>query len=163
MAAYVCGRLTDKQDWNAAESECKRAMALDPTSPDAALSTAALYRRLKRYPEALEAVSHASGSIDRMRVSKASINAAMGRPDEARRVIAESVEAAKGRYVRADAVARVFVQLGDRETAVRWLQRAVDARSASLLGFDFDAPLIKDDPRVKAIAQQVKASIKPMN
>jgi TolB-like protein/tRNA A-37 threonylcarbamoyl transferase component Bud32/Tfp pilus assembly protein PilF len=163
MAAYVCQSLIDKADWRAAEAECKRGTELDPASPDAALGLAAYYRARKQYPEALAAAARGTLSPDRMRMMLFAVNLEMGKRDEAKRILMEAVATAKTRYVRPDPLAYAFLQLGDKENAILWLGKAVEFRSASLLAELgdklFGHPLIKDDPRVKAMAAQVKASI----
>jgi hypothetical protein len=50
----------------------------------------------------------------------------MGRPADARRILAEMESAAAKHYVPADEIAAIYVALGDKDAAFRWLQRACD-------------------------------------
>jgi len=161
MAAHICGGMIGGNDGAAAtEAECKRALDLDPGAPDAAFALGDFYRYQKRYEEALKTYGRGVANPDRLRTRQAHTYIEMGKPDEARRLAADLEETAKHRYVRGDAVARLYDHLGDKEKTVYWLRRAFDERSASLVGTDFGAWRFKDDPRIQAIAAKIEASIK---
>ena len=118
------------------------------------------YRYQKRYEEALKAYGRGTANPDRLRTRQAQTYIDMGKPDEARRLAADLEETAKHRYVRGDAIARLYDRLGDKEKTVYWFQRAFDERSASLMATDFSALRFKDDSRIQAIAAKIEASIK---
>ena len=50
--------------------------------------------------------------------------ARMGRQAEARRILDQLVEKARTQYIAADSIAAVYVALGEKDEAFRWLERA---------------------------------------
>jgi len=58
--------------------------------------------------------------------------AKMGRQEDARRVLNQRIEKSRQQYVAADSIAAVYVALGDKEEAFRWLERAFDEHSAPM-------------------------------
>jgi eukaryotic-like serine/threonine-protein kinase len=158
MAAYRCNVLLDHLDQ--AEAPCRRAVALDPSSPDAELSLARYYAARKQYDAALRAASLASASPTEMKTELAETYLAAGKKEEARKLALEMIADSKKYYVRLDYPAAIFVEVGDKENAIAALQRAVDDRSASVGTFPFDDPRIKDDPRVKRMAAEVRGRLK---
>src|SRR6266478_2700238 len=58
--------------------------------------------------------------------------AKMGRLEDARRVLNQRIEKSRQQYVAADSIAAVYVALGDKEEAFRWLERAFDEHSAPM-------------------------------
>ncbi len=58
--------------------------------------------------------------------------AKMGRLEDARRVLNQRIEKSRQQYVTADSIAAVYVALGDKEEAFRWLERAFDEHSAPM-------------------------------
>ena len=58
--------------------------------------------------------------------------AKMGRLEDARRVLNQRIEKSRQQYVAADSIAAVYVALGDKEEAFRWLEQAFDEHSAPM-------------------------------
>ena len=72
-----------------------------------------------------------------------------GRADEARLLLSQALEA-KGRgYLEPNAVAHVFVALGDHEHALTWLERAVEERAPYVADMAVEPALdpLRSDPR----------------
>jgi TolB-like protein len=84
--------------------------------------------------------------------------AAMGHQDEARKLLAQLVDAAKSRYVQPYAFALTYLALGDKDQTLNWLEQGVRDRGATFLQFiktdAFFDPL-RGDPRFEAIVQKV--------
>jgi TolB-like protein len=158
MAAYECSALSAHLDQ--AEAPCRRAVALDPGSPDAELALAGYLVGRRQFEEGIRAASLATASPTRMKTVLAESYLKAGRKDEARRLANEMLADSKRHYVRMDSPAIVFMLLGDKENTIAALQRAFDDRSASLWNFPFDNPLIKDDARAQRIADDIKARVK---
>jgi serine/threonine-protein kinase len=76
----------------------------------------------------------------------------------ARNELARALQASKLRYVREDAVARAFAATGDRESAIRWWQKAAVSNSAGLttLGFEREDSTLLSDPRIIAIRSRFR-------
>jgi eukaryotic-like serine/threonine-protein kinase len=60
-------------------------------------------------------------------------------------------------YVIPDAIARVYIGLGDRDEAFRWIDRAVEARSAGLLWLvlEANADPVRSDPRFDKLLKEL--------
>src|SRR5947207_13093452 len=56
----------------------------------------------------------------------------MGRQVEARNILAQLLQVREKRYVSAPVIAAVYVALGDKEEAFRWLERAFEEHSGIL-------------------------------
>jgi serine/threonine-protein kinase len=84
-------------------------------------------------------------------------DAGLGRRAEAARLVADMVEASKSRYIGAEGIAAVYVRLGDANSAFRWLDSAVVARSAYVLSLKADRKWdpIRADPRFAALVQRI--------
>ena len=84
--------------------------------------------------------------------------ASMGRQSEAREILAQLTEAAKKRYVQHYAFALIHLALGEKDQALDWLEKGVQARGGSYLCFikvdPFFDPL-RGDPRFEAVVQKV--------
>jgi tetratricopeptide (TPR) repeat protein len=61
----------------------------------------------------------------------------MGRREDARRVLDQLIEKSRQQYVAADSIAAVYVALGEKDEALRWLERAVEEHSGSFYSYMF--------------------------
>ena len=76
-----------------------------------------------------------------------------------REALQQAVARSNTEYVREDLMARAFMMLGDREQAIRWLVKGA-ASNVGGIDFTIEDPLyapIRYDPRIKAIAERLKA------
>ncbi len=73
----------------------------------------------------------------------------MGRWEDAHRVLDQLIEKSRRQYVTADSIAAVYVALGDKEEAFRWLERAFDEHSAPMYGVAWHPGFraLRSDPR----------------
>jgi TolB-like protein len=85
------------------------------------------------------------------------VYAAAGKRAEAQSMLARLEELGKRQYVDAYMVAVVYSGLGDRDQAVRWLDRAVDEHSAGLAYMAADPFFdnLRADPRFRAIERRL--------
>ena len=90
-------------------------------------------------------------------VESAGERAARESEAKAARLLADMVEASKSRYIGAEGIAAVYVRLGDANSAFRWLDSAVVARSAYVLSLKADRKWdpIRADPRFAALVQRI--------
>ena len=63
--------------------------------------------------------------------------AKMGRRDDARRIVDQLIERSRQQYVAADSIAAVCVALGEKDEALRWLDRAFEEHSGSFYSYMF--------------------------
>ncbi len=110
--------------------EGERSIQLDPNSLYGPPSLAALYRDLGRFDEAISLYQKASAFTGRPGIGLAILYAKMGRREEA--LAALNGTMAKRVYTPGDAIAFVYVALGEYDEALKWIERACEDRSSSL-------------------------------
>src|SRR5260370_30413330 len=84
-----------------------------------------------RFDEAIALYEKAQGITGRGAFGLAITYAKMNQPSEAREVLAKAVSTRAG-YTPGDAIAHVHVALGERDDAIRELERACNERSSSI-------------------------------
>jgi len=88
----------------------------------------------------------------------AHIYAASGNKTEAMKILEQLKELSKQRYVAAYSFALVYLGLGDKEEALRWLEQSYQDRSGSDVGWIRVDPLLdplRSDPRFEALAEKI--------
>jgi DNA-binding transcriptional regulator YhcF (GntR family) len=80
--------------------------------------------------------------------------AKMGRQSDARRILDELKEISATKYVTVDKVASIYVALGEKDEAFRWLERAFE-QYAAVAYFAPEFRPLRSDP-AKALARQSK-------
>jgi tetratricopeptide (TPR) repeat protein len=81
-----------------------------------------------------------------------------GNKTEAEKILEELKELSKQRYVSAYSFALVYIGLGDKEEALRWLEKSYQDRAGSDVGWIRVDPLLdqlRGDPRFEALAERV--------
>jgi TolB-like protein/Tfp pilus assembly protein PilF len=148
----LAGRYTE------AESEARRAIEIDPDFPH---SRSVLGRALLgqgRYDEALEAFESRKGLGPRSYADVAVALAAAGRIDQARQERDRILALSRQRYVPAYDIAVIHASLGDDETALAWLDKAVEERSTlAQVGVDPALASMRANPGFKAILRRIGA------
>jgi adenylate cyclase len=135
----------------------KRTMDIDPDytyfEPDLAL----VYREQGRLRQGLDIYLRLEKTRHQAAPGLAITYARMGKRDEARKTLKELIQMANTRYVPAEQIASVFVALGDKEEAFRWLDRAVNERSATIhdIGPDRDFRALRSDPRFSDLLRRI--------
>ena len=83
--------------------------------------------------------------------------AAAGRRNDARRILAELTGRAQTRYVCPYEVATVYAGLGDKDSAINWLQKGVQERADCMPWIQADSKMdsLRSDPRFAAILRGV--------
>ncbi len=116
--------------------------------PDDALEQ---FAALRDYPTALGGLGHTY--------------ALLGRRDDALGVLAEMDRRAEGNYVSAYNRSLVHLGLGDRETALAWLERAADERTylMSYMAVTSILDPLRDDPRFAALQERMGLANVPFN
>jgi hypothetical protein len=86
-----------------------------------------------------------------------------GETSEARRELAKAVAAARTQYVREDAVAAAYLSLGDRDEAIRWLERGLEADAANITSLNVSELFVelRSDPRFQAIVRRAGLPVVP--
>ena len=133
--------LFNKQAAEALDS-ARRALELDPSCWPAAVFEGGALVSLGEVDAGLRAIERAVTDSGRLLLPLTSLGewlAHAGRKDEARLVLAELVQRAAQGTARASQLSDVYLALGEQETALEWLARAVDQHDP-MIGFSLRGP-----------------------
>ena len=154
-AAYLANDRIDD-----AINEGQRTLLLDPNYFYLDSNLAAAYRDKGNFPEAI-ALYTKSQEATRLPSSGLAITyTRMGRQVEARTILAQLLQAREKRYVSAPVIAAVYVALGDKEEAFRWLERAFEEHSGILQWIAFlpEFRPLHSDARFPHLLRRIGAS-----
>src|SRR5204862_509229 len=95
---------------------------------------ALVYREQGKLQEALDIYLRLAQIRRQPTAGLAITYARLGRKEEARKILEELIQIASTRYFPADQIASVYVALGDNDTAIQWLDRAIQEHSGPIHG-----------------------------
>jgi eukaryotic-like serine/threonine-protein kinase len=126
-AAYLANDLTDD-----AISEGQRTLQLDPNYFYLDSTLAAAYREKGNMAEAVRLYQKAQEATNFPSSGLAITYVRMGQRTEARNILAQLQQERNRRYISAPLLAAVYVALGNKEEAFRWLEQGFTEHSAIL-------------------------------
>src|SRR6059058_3919021 len=126
-AAYLANDRIDD-----AINEGQRTLQLDPNYFYLDSDLAAAYRDKGNFPEAIALYTKSQEATLLPSSGLAITYLRMDRQVEARNILTQLLQAREKRYVSAPVIAAVYVALGDKEEAFRWLERAFAEHSGIL-------------------------------
>lgn len=90
-----------------------------------------VYVQMENYAEAIAAFEHALqvSRQQEVRPALAHAYALAGRSQEARAILQEIINDDSGRYAASPMIARIYLGLGEYETAIHWLEKGLEERS----------------------------------
>jgi tetratricopeptide (TPR) repeat protein len=141
-----------------AEKHLKRALDLDPLSPGAHTRLAEVYQMTGKFPEALELlqrVTSVRGEDPERSIKLAALYAAMGRGSDARRILTNIDRPG----IRSSDIGLVsaYLDLGNKDRAVYWLERAMDEREFAIYAaVDPRLDRLRADPRYQALVSRLR-------
>ena len=157
--AAVCWGLLFAHRARDAVAQCQRGLDLDST-----LAVAHLWRgqALELLADTVAAITELETAVrlgHRSAVTVAGLahaKARFGQGTAARTLLSE-LESLTGRYRPSYEIATVYAALGERDQAIRFLERAITERAHSLVLMAVDPALdpMRDDPRLTAIIRRV--------
>ena len=150
--AYMCAGLTDE-----ALAEAKRTAELDPNYIYQGPLLANIYREKGMYPEAIALFLRAEQLTGQPQPGLAITYAITGRQDEARKILAKLLDVAAKKYVAAEEIASVYVALGEKEEAFKWLNRACEDHGGAIHAIPI-RPVFKplySEPRFREIVRRI--------
>jgi TolB-like protein/DNA-binding winged helix-turn-helix (wHTH) protein len=134
-----------------------RILELNPTDPLGLYGLGLVFDAQKKFDLAISA-------LERQKLQQgfdvAAVYAASGKPEEARRRMAEAIRRLKDEksYVRPGWVAEVYIALGDKDEAMRWLEQGYKERDLWLALLKvwprFDP--LRSDPRFQDLLRRMK-------
>jgi tetratricopeptide (TPR) repeat protein len=153
----MCSDLVQLGQAERAMAECRRALELDPNLPIAHYHLGRALVAMGRPEEALAVWKRGPQWGDETLTAIARTQAALGRQAEAHRILRQLEAEAQKRYVGPDDIAKIYLALGNRDAALRWLERAYDVRSAGLawLASDTTWGPLRPEPRFQALMNKV--------
>jgi len=143
--------------FEAAESEIRRVLEVDPGNHIGRSLLANVYDQVGRSGEALEILAQGQPIAPGSRSLKALTLAAAGRLDEARAEVERLESLAKHEYVSAYDIASASAAVGDMDRAFRWLDQAVVERASLLPTIRIDPVMdeLRKDPRYVEIERKI--------
>jgi tetratricopeptide (TPR) repeat protein len=126
-AAYLANERIDD-----AINEGQRTLLLDPNYFYLDSNLAAAYREKGNFAEAIALYTKSQEATHLPSSGLAITYLRMGREMDARNILDQLLQARQKRYVSATVIAAVYVALGDKEEAFRWLERAFVEHSGVL-------------------------------
>ena len=136
----------------AAVDPLSRSLEIEPIQVTALFIAALNYASLGRADEAVAAATRAAELAGRAPFFVGILGLVLGtvgRPDDARAVLAELLDRAEREYVAPLFIAWLHIGLRERDAALDWLERAFEDRDPLLFGLhtmpQFD--ILRDDPR----------------
>jgi tetratricopeptide (TPR) repeat protein len=148
---YFAGR------YDEAKRRLREVLATDSTDILARWGLGLVAEQQGRSDEAIAIFEPIVGSSLNRRSSLGHAYGVAGRTREARQVLGELRSAAEDRYVPAYWVALVHAGLGERDQALRYLERAFEERSTVLAYLLIDPRLaaLRDEPRFADLARRL--------
>lgn len=146
-------------DYSAAEQFARQAIVLDPEFWIGHVQLGQACEPMGKSAAALDALQRAAefgGANSKAIAYRGHLLAKLGRTDEARDVAKLLEDTARQRYIPAHAVALVYAGLGERESALDWLERAYEARDVHLAFLTVDPRWneFRGDARFVALLRQ---------
>lgn len=152
---YYAGRYED------AVRQGDLALEMDPEWDLGHLWRGMAMEELGRGPEALASLRRSvelSGGSGISIAALARAHASSGAPAEARRLLSGLLEdRGDGRYRPSFEIAKVYVALGEPREAIRWLERAYEERSHSMVFLEVDPQLapLAEEPAFRDLVERV--------
>jgi Flp pilus assembly protein TadD len=146
-------------DYSAAVQHGRNAVVIDPEFWISYFQLAQVYVQTGEVDLALEALGNAgrfSGGNSKVLAFRGYLFAKIGRTQEAREILSTMEALAKNKYVPPYAMALVCAGLEERDDALRWLDRACEARDVHLLFLPVDPKWdpFRNDARFAAILKR---------
>lgn len=121
-----------------------------------------MYEQQGIYPQAISEFRNAiadSGGVAVYIAQLAHAEAESGQRTEALRTVAELRRLAAERYVPSNEIAKIYIALGDKESAFAWLERAYQEHSASLVNIKMDPEFdqLRTDQRFQQLFHRMEA------
>ncbi|MEP6832298.1 MAG: protein kinase [Gemmatimonas sp.] len=154
--------LASAERYEEALEQDKRARALDPMVEIVESTRGNALRELKRYDEAVEEFAAKGKLLEQPMVGLAVTYAKMGKRTEALQVI-HAVEAReKQQWVDPEFIASMYAALGDKNSALRWLEKGISEKTFSSRAFmSWNHPWFRplwDDAQYQALRTKVMAT-----
>src|SRR5207248_6839488 len=148
------------RDYEHAAEECEAALELNPDYFMLHYILGRTYARLGRHSKALGQLKLHSARVGKMSLMDADAGLALavtGRAEEAKKIIAALKTVAQKRYVPATYFGMLYAGLGEKDEALKWLEKAYDERADGLTWLNVDPMLdgLRSDPRFQKLVERI--------
>jgi adenylate cyclase len=135
----------------------QRSVQLDPNYVYFDPPLANAYSAKGHFNEAVALYEKAQAATHIPSVGLAITYAKMGRREDARRILDQLIEKSRQQYVAADSIAVVYVVLGEKDEAFRWLERAFQEHSGGFYSYMFrpEFRALRSDPRFTDLLRRI--------
>jgi TolB-like protein/DNA-binding winged helix-turn-helix (wHTH) protein/Tfp pilus assembly protein PilF len=160
VGANLAKILQEDAQYDLAIEQAKKTLDLEPNSALTHAVLGVVYHEKKMYTEAIAEYKKAlqlGGSPSEYRGLLGYTDAVSGNHSEAKKMIAE-LKTLRPRETRAALdIAVVYSGLGNRESAMQWLEKAEHEHVTDLIGIEQDARFsaLRTDPRFRALARRI--------
>jgi len=158
-SAEVVRTLYYGRQYEQAVEEARKAEVLDTEFPRTHFWLGRVYEQMGKYSEAIaEAERVGPSPVSTLRLTEmAYAHAKAGKSAEARVFLRKLEERSKRGYVPAYDLAVIHLALGEKEAALRWLQRAYDEHDWALVVLAVEPRLdpLRSDPRFQGLVRKV--------
>ncbi|MGI0018109.1 MAG: FlgO family outer membrane protein, partial [Nitrosotalea sp.] len=143
--------------YDEAIAEGKRTQELDPNYIYQTSVIADAYREKEMYDEAIALFKKAQEMTGTAQPGLAVTYARIGRQSEARQILEELKKTAATKYLPKEEIAAVYVALGEKDEAFKWLNRACDDHGGALhaIGLRPVFRALHSDPRFADILRRI--------
>jgi len=148
------------RQYNQAIEQCRRTLEMDPGFVQARHVLGLAYLHSGRYAEAIDEFQKEAQSDRDDQVSEALLARAYalsGKTADAEKILHTLEELAKQRYVSSSDIAVICADLGEKDRAFWWLEKAYEERSNALIYLKLDPAfdLLRSDQRFAALSARI--------
>jgi TolB-like protein/DNA-binding winged helix-turn-helix (wHTH) protein len=144
--------------YDEAITELKTILAYDSDRVYARIYLALCYEQKQMYPEALAEFQRVTAAFNGQEgIGIAHLYASMGKAEDARRIVSVQEQPAPDGVLDWFYIAGVYAQLGDKDNAFLWLERAFENRDFFLTFVKVDPQMepLRSDPRFKDLLTRI--------
>jgi Tfp pilus assembly protein PilF len=145
--------------YDEAIEQCRRTLEIDPAFVQSHYWLAASYVGRGDYAKAILDLETLPEPDDTLAISAniGCLYARSGNRAEARKILAKLRESARHRYVSPTIFAHMYAELGDKDRAFEWFEKAYGERHVDLIGLKVNpgADALRGDPRVANLLDRI--------
>jgi TolB-like protein/DNA-binding winged helix-turn-helix (wHTH) protein/thioredoxin-like negative regulator of GroEL len=159
IATDLAKRLSLEKKYAEAVTEFKNILDVDPDFVQAQYYLAETYEQMGLYPEAISELKKIKSWEDLPLTLEelGYIYARQGKRHEALQMIAELQRRSTHHYTDSASAARIYIALGDKDSAFVWLQKGYDEHSPHMILIDADSAYdpLRSDPRFQNLVRRI--------
>jgi serine/threonine-protein kinase len=148
-----------RREYDLAVEQLRKPLDLDPQFYAARLALGSAHEQKARFADAVAAIQEGRPAW-RSGIGRSLLGhtyALMGRRAEAQALLQELVQLSKTRYVSPAYIATIYIGLGEKDRAMEWLEKAYQARSATLAYLKVNPRYdsLRSHPRFTALLRKI--------